>query len=582
MGMLAENPKVAAPPGQPGTTKRQRYQGRYNALKSKRYSFDAHWEELSGNFRPRRIRINPSDTQKAASSRNDKIINNTPILAGRTLGAGMQDGITSPSRPWFELTIPTLREPSAAVVQWLADVTELVRLVLQRSNIYTSLQVFYQDLADFGTAVIWVDEDDIDVVRGYTLPIGSYCLAASARGQIDTLYRFAPMTTGQMVEWFGIEKCSTQVQTEYRNGQTETEHVVIHLIEPNRDASGSDLGPASMGWRSVWFEEKADESQGLLREHGYRECPFLASRWDSTAEDVYGYGPGMDALGDAKALQALESDKLSAIQKIVNPPLRASTKMRNQPISLIPGKVTFVDDDGTGDTGKGLAPIHEINPVVVTVAAAEIREHENRLRKAYFADLFLMLSQMDSGSRQMTAREVAERHTEKMAMLGPVLERLNDELLDPLIDRVFACCDRRGLIPQPPQEIQGIEFKPRYISILAQAQRLLGASGLERFVGFVGQLGAVVPEALDKMNIDAIIDHIAEVLGVRPELVRDSDAVSKIRAMRAKQQQAAIEAEQAAQAATAAKTLGEVDMTADSALTRMAQNVGLGGSALLQ
>ena len=61
-------------------------------------------------------------------------------------------------------------------------------------------------------------------------------------------------------------------------------------------------------------------------------------------------------------------------------------------------------------------------------------------------------------------------------------ERLNDELLDPLIDRTFAIMLRVGLIPPPPQQLQGQSIKVEYTSILAQAQKLLGIS-LEGSVG---------------------------------------------------------------------------------------------------
>jgi hypothetical protein len=581
MGMMAENPKLGAPVGPPGVSPRERYLKRYSALKQKRNGFDAHWQELGQNFRPRRPRFFSSDTQKAATIRNDNIRNNTPLQAGRTLGAGMQDGITSPARPWFELDIPTLREKSSLVTQWLADVTEELRLIIQRSNIYTALQSFYMDLADFGTAVLWIDEDDTDVVRGYTLPVGSYCLATSARSQIDTLYRFVPMTISQMVEWFG-DKCSETVKVKHANGNLDDSVNVIHVVEPNTDYETKYADKAGMKYRSVWFEETGDATvTGFLRESGYRECPFLATRWDSTSDDVYGFGPGMDALGDSKMLQELESDSLTQVQKATDPPLAASSRLKGQAISMIPGKVTYVDDEGGNGVERLLRPIHTVDYNAITVTENKIRQVEGRINRTYFVDLFLMLSNMNDKPATMTAREVAERHTEKMAMLGPVLERLNDELLDPMIDRIFACAERRGLLPIPPEEIQGLDYKPKYTSILAQAQRLIGAAAVERFVGFVGSLAGAVPEALDNVDFDAGIRQMAQVLGVRPELVRSKEQVSQIRAQRAKVQQQQMQAEQATQAATAAKTLADTNLSEDNALTTLARNTGWGGSSLL-
>jgi hypothetical protein len=109
---------------------------------------------------------------------------------------------------------------------------------------------------------------------------------------------------------------------------------------------------------------------------------------------------------------------------------------------------------------------------------------------------------MDERNQRATAREVAERHEEKLIALGPTLERLHDELLDKLIERVFGICMRRGLIPPPPQELQGASVKVEYISIMAAAQRLLGVSAVERLASFAGNLAAAQPEALDKIDFD--------------------------------------------------------------------------------
>ena len=61
------------------------------------------------------------------------------------------------------------------------------------------------------------------------------------------------------------------------------------------------------------------------------------------------------------------------------------------------------------------------------------------MTRAFFADLFLMLARTDN-VQPITAAEVAARQEEKLIALGPVLERTNDELLDPMVDRMFARC----------------------------------------------------------------------------------------------------------------------------------------------
>lgn len=556
----------------PAITPRQRYLNRHSALKQQRAGFDAHWQEIGQNFRPRRPRFNWTDRSKAGSIRNDGIINNTPLIASRTCAAGMQGGMTSPSRPWFRLTFSDSKLATLGPVKlWLHEVEESIRIALSRSNIYSSFQVFYADLADFGTAVMWVDEDDEDLLRVYTIPIGQFSLANSARLRVNTLYRSISMTTAQLVEMFGEEKCSERVRDLYRQARLDDWHNVVHAIEPNRESRPGLLGPDGMAYKSCWLEENGDVTAGFLRESGYQDCPFLACRWDATSEDVYGYGPGMDALGDAKGLQDLESDKLIMVEKLANPPVTAPTSMQQQPISLVPGKVTYVDESRGG---QGVKSIHEVNPVAVQVTGAEAMRHENRINTTYFRDLFLMLSETDR--RQITAREVAERHEEKLQMLGPVLERLRDELLDPLIDRIFGILDRRGQIPPPPQEIQGRPLKVEYISILAQAQQAIGIQQVERFVGFVGSMAGSIPEVLDKVDADKVVDEYGTRIGIKPDLIRSADEVAEIRKARSEAQQQQAQTEQALAATEGAKTLADTNLNPENALGRILNNMGGG------
>lgn len=67
-------------------------------------------------------------------------------------------------------------------------------------------------------------------------------------------------------------------------------------------------------------------------------------------------------------------------------------------------------------------------------------------------------------------------------MLGPVLERLNSEFLNRSIDRVFGIMLRAGLIPEPPEVLQGQTLKTEYISVLAQAQKQVALGGVDNFL----------------------------------------------------------------------------------------------------
>ena len=550
--------------------RRRRYLLRWAALKSERSSWETHWRDLAEQIRPwsyRLLTTKKNDGKKKQSN----IINGTPTWAARTLASGMMAGITSPTRPWFRLEVsdPALAD-STAVRAWLDEVERIIRETFSKSNLYQGLQLVYEDLGTPGTAVLYVEEDEDDVLRAYVFPTGSYCLANSPRLAVDTVYRVASMTVLQVVERFGRENCSASTQNAYDAQQYDQWLEVLHVIEPNRNYKKGALGTRGKRWLSVWCELTGDVEavQGILGESGYDEFPVMAPRWARTGEDVYGHSPGMEALGDCKALQWLEQKKAAVVEKIIDPPMKGPSSLQNSPVSLLPGGMTFVD---------GLTPSSSFEPAIVVppqavpVVGAEIAQHETRVKRAYYADLWLLLSE---SAGTMTAREVIERREEKLLQLGAVLEALQDELLVPLIDRVFSILLRKGLLPPPPEELSGAPLKTEYISIMAQAQKLLGTTAVERLVTFAGNMAAVKPEVLDKLDLDQTIDEYSKMLGTPALLVRSDDDVAEIRAARA---QAAAQQRQVAQAqelATTAQKLSQADTGGDNALTSMLRGLG--------
>jgi hypothetical protein len=174
----------------------------------------------------------------------------------------------------------------------------------------------------------------------------------------------------------------------------------------------------------------------------------------------------------------------------------------------------------------------------------------------------------DQSDERMTATEVAERHEEKLLMLGPVLERLHNELFQPLIDITFARMLEAGLVPPPPPELHGQELKVEFISMLAQAQRAVETNSIDRFVNSMGTIvGMGKTDVLDKFDSDKWSDIYSDQLGINPELLIGDDKVAVIRAQRAKQQAAQQKAEQIESGSKAAKNLAQSPTTGGNALT---------------
>lgn len=509
---------------------RQRYLKRDAALRNERASYIDHYRDISDLLLPRRSRFLATEANKG-SKKNTRIINSIGTRSLRTLASGMMSGLTSPSRPWFKFAAP---DPSlmeiASVREWLEECERITRDVFHRSNIYSSLAQVYEDEGAFGTAAMNVEEDDTDVLRAYVFPCGSYCLAADGAGRINTLYHDCTYTVGQMVKRWGLEACSTSVQTLYAAKNLDAPQEILHVIEPNDTYEHGRLDARGKRWSSTWIERKGQDDK-ILGVGGYHEFPVMAPRWAVTGEDVYGSSPGMDALGDVTGIQVLEKKKAQGLEKIVNPHYNAPASLKQAAPSTLPGYVTYVD---TQAGGQKFEPSHLVDPKIVFLKD-EIAAYERRIQQAFYADLFLMLSELDRPN--MTATEVNERRDEKLQRLGPVYELNNDELLDPLIDRTFAILLRRGMLPPPPEELQDMELNVEYVSIMAQTQKLVKITGIERLALFTKAVAETHPEALDVFDADQAVTDYGEGLGTPTGLIRTPEQLKKFREAKAQERQ---------------------------------------------
>jgi len=550
---------------------------RWKRLEDDRSSWRSHWIEISDYLIPRRGRYLLESQNSKGRKRSTKIVDNTGGQSLRTLAAGMMSGMTSPARPWFRLQTPDPDMMDAAGVKdWLGQVERIIRTILTRSNFYNSASTIYTELGAFGTAALYRRRHPTDTVVFRPFTAGEYVIAEDEYGNVDTLGREFTMSVSQIVEQFVIDKrdgsedwsnVSKTVKRLWDQKNYDERIEVIHLIQPRRLEDRDltrPLDPKNKAFMDVYMEKGADGDK-LLQEGGFDRFPAYCPRWDVLGGDVYGVSPGMEYLGDIKQLQHEQKRKAQAIDKMVNPPMVASLSLKGKPSTVLPGGTTYVDpQQGT----QGFQPAYTVQPRINEMMM-DIQEVQNRIQRGFYADLFAMM--INSDRRMMTATEVAERHEEKLVLLGPVLQRLSTEFLDPLIEDVFMFALEAGMLPPPPPVLEGMDLDVKYISLLAQAQEAVAAASIERTFSFAGNLSAVFPEIVDNLNADEAIRNYGEILGTSPEILRDADEVEAIRAQRREAQQAEQQMMQLQQGAQAAKVLSEADTQNPNALTALLQ-----------
>lgn len=532
---------------------RQRILSRKSALWTERSSWITHWREISDYQQPRAGRFVVTDRNRG-DKRANHILDNTAVFGARTLAAGLMSGVTSPARPWFRLEIQDkdLME-SGPVKTWLHDSAALLRAIFASSNTYRSLHTIYEELGLFGTGCSIVLPDFDNVIHHYPLTVGEYALSTNSKGEVDTVCREFQLTVAQMVEQFGKENCSQTVRDLWNRGNYDAWVDVIHLVEPRKNRDLKLRDGRNMRFASIYLEPGKDQADRFLSESGFNRFPALAPRWVVTGNDVYGTSPGMECLGDVKQLQHQQLRKGQAIDYQVNPPLQVPTKYKEANKARLPGGVFYVDSLGQG---QGVRSAFDVN-LNLQHLMLDIQDVRERIRQAYYADLFLMLA--NDNRSGITATEVAERHEEKLLMLGPVLERLHNELLSPLIDIAFDYANRAGILPPPPPELEGMDLNVEFISVLAQAQRAVATQGMDRLLGTVSQMAAVKPDVLDKLDFDQIVDNYGDAYGVDPKIIVPDNQVAALRQQRAAAMQAQQAAATAPQVVESAKTASEID-----------------------
>jgi len=542
------------------------------ALKNEGQLWYSAWKDLSKYIYPTKGFFYEQRPNQGYEIDHKTVIDGYATQSVDTLASGMTSGLTSPSRPWFKLGLENTQLMTlAAVKYWLDDVQQSMLGIFQKSNIYGILNSIYAEIGTFGTACCYLEDDYNKVIRGRNYTAGEYYLGAGPDGKINAFYRRFWMTVGQLVEEFGLENCCPAVQTAWKNNTPDVWRVVNHLIEVNDDRIPFLKDYRNMEFRSCYWEDGAMPNS-YLRLGGYEEFPILAPRWDVvTTADAYGRGPGWKALGDVKMLQKLQKQKLIALDKVINPPIQVDASVQGE-ANMLPGGVTKFS---AMLPNAGVKAAYEVRPDLNAIELS-IEKTRQGIGKYFFTDLFLMMIDAERSGTPITATEVTERQSEKLSMLGPVLERLEGELLSPLIERTFAIMLRNNLIPKPPQEMAGQEIKIQYISILAQAQKMQGINGMSQWVGSTASLAQASPEILDNINFDMVSQESADMLGVPAKIVNTPEQIAKIRNIRAKKQAAMAQAQNmavatdlAAKGAKATKDMAQSPMGQGSALDEL-------------
>lgn len=525
---------------------------RLDALKLKRKNFDSHWQEIADYFHPNKSSITRETT--AGEKKTLQIYDSTGIKANDQLAGALHGMLTNPVAYWFEFTtgIPKL-DKDDEVRKWLQETGHICHELMNGSNFQTEIHEYYLDLCSFGTAAMFIEKDDDDVVRFSTKHIKDCWVEESNKGRIDTVFYVYKWKPRQIIAEFGGK--APQFVLDKNKKSPEEEMELLQVVSPNVDyTKAKKLSIKGKKFTSCTYIKDGERDHVELEKSGFNSLPFAIARWSKASGEVYGRSPAMICLSDVKMLQEMMKETIRAQQLSNYPPTLVPDDGIIGSLRMTPSGITYYRG-GQGDFIKQLEVGRNLH-----LSREMLNDLRERIKGVYYSEQLLLRQ-----GPQMTATETVQRTDEQNRHLGPLMGRQHPETLKPIVERVYEIADERKLIPPPPKALSGRTISMKYRSAIAKAQLANEMNNLARAIQHAAPFIQLDPNARHVIKAAEGVRYVASTLGLPVELTRDEDEYQQILDAESEAKQEAIQAEkqqrgvdQAAALAPAAKIASEI------------------------
>ena len=493
----------------------------------KRSNWEIHWQEVADYMLPRKADITLE--RPKGDKRHTVIYDGTAIHSLELLASSLHGMLTSSVNRWFALRFKeTAINEDDEAREWLEDVLDKMYIAISRSNFQQEVFETYFDLIAFGTSCLQIEEDKDDIIRFSSRHIKEIYISEDAKGMVNCIYRRFKMSAKATVEKFGADNVSLKTLNTLKKAPFD-DIDLVHVVKPRNTYNPKKLDKQNMPFTSIYFEY---DSGHIISQGGFKEFPYVVPRYLKASNELYGRSPGMNALPDVKVLNKMVEVGMKAAQKQVDPPLLVPDDSMLMPIRMSPGSINYYRS-GTRDRIETLN-IGANNPLGLNME----QQRREAISQTFHVDQLLITE-----NRNMTATEVVQRNEEKMRILGPVLGRLQSELLQPMIIRIFNIMLRNDLLPPAPEILLNQEIDVEYVSPMAQAQRGQELSSIVRGLELFGQIGQVAP-VNDYIDPQGLVKHLIKILGLPARMIRSDSEVEEIAQQKAEAQQQQAEMQQ--------------------------------------
>lgn len=526
---------------------------RLDGLKGERGTWESHWQECCDYVLPRKAQITLQ--RSPGDKRTTELFDSTAILDNERMAAGLYSYLCPANKRWFEFQ-QKRPGPTDEVKRWFSEATRITYEAIQNSNFSLQAHELFQDLGVTATGCLYVEDGEKSQLsfRAYSLP--DFWICEDWQGRPDTVYRQFRLTARQAVQQFGEENLGEKIREAARTpAQYAMQFDFVHAVYPRQERDEKKLDKENMPYASVYIDVTGKR---VVQEGGYQELPYMTPRFSKDPKETYGRGPAIAILPEIKMLNAMKRTIIKNAEKLVDPPLCVPDNDKVSRVRTTPNALMYCK---TAPSGQMYKPEPLNIGARIDIGLDMVQDQREQIHQAFYADLFAMLLEYDGP--QMTASEVMARLEEKLTIFAPTYGRLQSELFDPMLHRIFGLLMQAGAFPPPPEELmEDGEYEIVYVSKIALAMKALDVKAFMDTLNVISPLATADPTIMDNFDLDAIAQGTGSRFGVPNEFQRSKEDVKKLRAARAA---AAQEAENKAMALEAAKAIPNLQKPTDPA-----------------
>ncbi len=522
----------------------------YRALCAARAPWEPWWESLRHCVLPSRLEEGREGPGDSSGSLGDT----TAVEACQKLASGHMSYMTPSNELWFKWTSP---DPEAGdeAESWYNRCSEIANRELALSNFYTELHECFLDRVGLGTGCLFAGTSRSGRLLFRHIPCGQFVCAENDEGCMDTVMREFTFSPHQAVGQFGKKALGPRARALLEKGGNPHDGTLrfLHAVRPRGTRNRRGESARDMAWESIYYSL---DDHCVVEEGGYREMPYMVTRFLKWGEGPYGLAPArlvypdiqraqflnriLDMLGEVAAFPRI----LELANQVGEVDLRAGGRTLINPESASLGYPREWATQGRYDVGMD-----------------RLRQKQDAINRAFFVP---MLELWSSNKQQMTASEVYARENERVMLFSPSFTLFASDF-QPMMERVFALLLRLGKFPQPPARVLGrnrrgeeVISEPHvvYQGRIAMVMRRIQSEGLERTLSRLQLLAGMEPQLADHVDLDAAFRLAARLDGVPESVLRPGRSVRRMRRQREHEAaDAAAAAEPSAAEASARPTL---------------------------